>query len=178
MTYWCTKKRTYGRTRVTVTLNVLAVVMVGATKFHKILIETIPWFREQTLQAYPVVVARISCHDKFSGKQTLNFFFRYNIDSQWFFYLRILHLLRISLSLGCKVLFQRVPGCNIMTDFAWKIVLWTHKFAVGLISVVPIIYYNQKSFVYMQPIDEWMEFWESIIIGKILKQKNFIFIYI
>ena len=68
---------------VTVTLNALAVVMVGATKFHKILIETIP-FREQTLHAYPVVVARISCHDKFSGKvkQTLNFFFRYNIDSQ------------------------------------------------------------------------------------------------
>ena len=30
----------------------------------------------------------------------------------------------------------------------------------------------------MQPIDEWMEFWESIFIGKILKQKDFIFIYI
>ena len=38
--------------------------------------------------------------------------------------------------------------------------------------------YNQKSFVYMQLIDDWMEFWESIIIRKILKQKNFIFIYI
>ena len=151
--------------------------MKGATKFHKILVKTIP-FREQTLHAYPVVVARISCHDKFSGKQTLNLFFRYNIDSQWFFYLRILHLLRISLSLRCKVLFQRVPGCNIMTDFAWKIVLWTHKFAVGLISVVPMIDYNRKSFVYMQPIDDWMEFGELIIIGKILKQKNFIFIYI
>ena len=61
------KRRTYGRTRVTVTLNALAVVMVGATKFHKILIKTIP-FREQTLHAYPVVVARISCHDKFSGE--------------------------------------------------------------------------------------------------------------
>ena len=56
-------------------------------------------------------------------------------------------------------------------------VLWTRKFAVGLISVVPMIDYNRKSFVYMQPID-WMEFWELIIIRKILKQKNFIFIYI
>ena len=43
-------------------------------------------------------------------------------------------------------------------------------------SVVPMIDYNRKSFIYMQPIDDPMEFWELIIIGKILKQKNFIFI--
>ena len=41
-----------------------------------------------------------------------------------------------------------------------------------------MINYNKKSLVYMQLIDDWMEFWELIIIGKILKQKNFIFIYI
>ena len=40
-------------------------------------------------------------------------------------------------------------------------------------SVVPMIDYNRKSFIYMQPINDRMEFWESIIIGKILKQKNF-----
>ena len=39
-----------------------------------------------------------------------------------------------------------------------------------------MIDYNRKSFIYMQPINDQMEFWESIIIGKILKQKNFFFI--
>ena len=39
-----------------------------------------------------------------------------------------------------------------------------------------MIHYNQKSFIYMQPIDDRMELWESIIIGKIFKQKNFIYI--
>ena len=43
-------------------------------------------------------------------------------------------------------------------------------------SVVPMIDYNRKSFIYMQPIINRLEFWESIIIGKIFKQKNFIFI--
>ena len=52
---------------------------------------------------------------------------------------------------------------------------WSYKFLV-FSSVAPMIDYNQKLFIYMQPIDDWMEFWESIIIGKILKQKNFIFI--
>ena len=36
-----------------------------------------------------------------------------------------------------------------------------------------MIGYNRKLFIYMQPIDDRIEFWESIIIGKILKQKNF-----
>ena len=49
-----------------------------------------------------------------------------------FFYLRILHLLHIILSLGCKVFFQRVPGCNCIADLSLKIVFWTHNFAVGL----------------------------------------------
>ena len=43
-------------------------------------------------------------------------------------------------------------------------------------SVVPMIDYNRKSFIYMQPIINRLEFWESFIIGKIFKQKNFIFI--
>ena len=51
---------------------------------------------------------------------------------QWFCYLRILHLLRRILSLGCKVFIQRVPGCNSIADLSLKIVFWTHKFAVGL----------------------------------------------
>ena len=42
-------------------------------------------------------------------------------------------------------------------------------------GVVPMIDYNRKSLIYMQPIDDQMEFWESIIIGKILKQKYFYF---
>ena len=41
-------------------------------------------------------------------------------------------------------------------------------------SVVPMIDYK-KSFIYKQLIDDQMEFWESIIIRKILKQKNSIF---
>ena len=45
-----------------------------------------------------------------------------------------------------------------------------------LISVVPMIDYNRKSFIYLQPIIDRLEFWESIIIGKILQEKNFIFI--
>ena len=44
------------------------------------------------------------------------------------------------------------------------------------ISVVPMIDYNRKSFIYLQPIIDRLGFWESIIIGKIPKQKNFIFI--
>ena len=43
-------------------------------------------------------------------------------------------------------------------------------------SVVPMIDYNQKSFIYLQPIIDLLVFWESIIIGKILQEKNFIFI--
>ena len=43
-------------------------------------------------------------------------------------------------------------------------------------SVVPMIDYSRKSFIYMQPIIDRLEFWESIIIGKILKQKKFNFI--
>ena len=39
------------------------------------------------------------------------------------------------LSLGCKVLFQRVPGCSITADMSLKMVLWTHKLAVGLIDM-------------------------------------------
>ena len=39
------------------------------------------------------------------------------------------------LSLGCKGLFQRVPGCNSIADLSLKIVFWTHKFAVGLIDM-------------------------------------------
>ena len=38
-----------------------------------------------------------------------------------------------------------------------------------------MIDYNWKSFIYMQPIDDRMEFWESIKVAKILKQKNFFF---
>ena len=41
-------------------------------------------------------------------------------------------------------------------------------------SVVPMIDYNQKPFIYMQPIDDRMELWESIIMGKIFKQMNYI----
>ena len=29
-----------------------------------------------------------------------------------------------------KFSFQRVPGCNGIADLSFKIVLWTHKFAV------------------------------------------------
>ena len=43
-------------------------------------------------------------------------------------------------------------------------------------SVVPMIDYNRKSFIYIQPIINRLEFWESFIIRKIFKQKNFIFI--
>ena len=43
-------------------------------------------------------------------------------------------------------------------------------------KVAPMIDYNRKSFIYMQRIDDRMEFLESIIIGKILKQKNLFFI--
>ena len=39
-----------------------------------------------------------------------------------------------------------------------------------------MIDYNRKSFIYLQPINDRLEFWESIIIGKILQEKNFIFI--
>ena len=34
-------------------------------------------------------------------------------------------------SFAHKFLFQRVPGCNSFADFSLKIVLRTHKFAVG-----------------------------------------------
>ena len=34
-----------------------------------------------------------------------------------------------------KFLFQRVPGCNSIADLSLKIVLWTHKFAVGHIDM-------------------------------------------
>ena len=34
-----------------------------------------------------------------------------------------------------KFLFQRVPGCNGIADLSWKIVFWTHKFAVWLIDM-------------------------------------------
>ena len=55
------------------------------------------------------------------------------------------------------------------TDLLWK--------RSPSASVVPMIDYNQKSFIYIQPIINRLEFWESIIaIGKILKQKKIIFI--
>ena len=47
---------------------------------------------------------------------------------QWFCYLRILHLLRISFYFSES---QGVQGCNNVADLALKIVFWTHKFAVG-----------------------------------------------
>ena len=50
------------------------------------------------------------------------------------------------------------------------------KRAALIASVVPMIDYNRKSFIYLQPIIDRLEFWESIIIGKILQEKNFIFI--
>ena len=34
-----------------------------------------------------------------------------------------------------KFLFQRVPGCNSIADLSLEKVLWTHKFAVGLIGM-------------------------------------------
>ena len=34
-------------------------------------------------------------------------------------------------SFAHKFLFQRVPGCNSIADLSLKIVLRTHKFAVG-----------------------------------------------
>ena len=37
--------------------------------------------------------------------------------------------------------------------------------------------YNRKSFIYMKQIIYQLAFWELIIIGKIFKQKKFIFIY-
>ena len=43
--------------------------------------------------------------------------------TQWFCYLRILHLLRISFYFSES---QRVPGCNSMADLSLKIVFWTH----------------------------------------------------
>ena len=43
--------------------------------------------------------------------------------------------LLIIFSLGCKVLFQGVPGCNGIADLSGKIVFWTHKFAVGPIDM-------------------------------------------
>ena len=49
-------------------------------------------------------------------------------------------------------------------------------FKVTATSVVPMIDYNRKSFIYLQPIIDRLEFWELIIIGKILQEKNFIFI--
>ena len=45
-----------------------------------------------------------------------------------FFYLRILHLLRISFYF---IESQRVPRCNSMADWSLKTVFWTHKIAVG-----------------------------------------------
>ena len=47
---------------------------------------------------------------------------------QWFCYLRILHLLRISFYISES---RRVPGCNSIGDLSLKIVCRTHKFAVG-----------------------------------------------
>ena len=44
-----------------------------------------------------------------------------------------------------------------------------------LLSVVPMIDYNRKSFIYMQLIDDRMEFWESIIIGKNPQANEFLF---
>ena len=34
-------------------------------------------------------------------------------------------------SFAHKLLFQRVPGCHSIADLSFKIVFWTHKFAVG-----------------------------------------------
>ena len=52
----------------------------------------------------------------------------------------------------------------------------TMIFVLTTDSIVPMIDYNRKSFIYLQPIIDRLEFWESIIIRKIPKQKNFIFI--
>ena len=47
---------------------------------------------------------------------------------QWFCYLHILHLLRISFYFSES---QWTPGCNSIADLSLKIVFWIHKFAVG-----------------------------------------------
>ena len=52
----------------------------------------------------------------------------YQFYLQWFCYLHILHLLRISFYFSKS---QGVPGCNNIADLSLKIVFWTHKFAVG-----------------------------------------------
>ena len=36
---------------------------------------------------------------------------------------------------GMQFLFQPVPECNGIADLSWKIVFWTHKFAVGPIDM-------------------------------------------
>ena len=53
---------------------------------------------------------------------------------------------------------------------------WILQFPKAIISIVPMIHYNRKSYIYMQPIDDRMEFLESIIIRKFLEEKNFFFI--
>ena len=49
-----------------------------------------------------------------------------------------------------------------------------HTFKVAG-SVDPMIDYNRKLFIYLQPIDDRMELWELIIIGKNLQAKEFHF---
>ena len=62
------------------------------------------------------------------GKEWAGPFFPPLHNAQWFCYLRILHLLRISFYFSES---RRVPGCNSIADLSLKIVFWTHKFAVG-----------------------------------------------
>ena len=47
----------------------------------------------------------------------------------------ILHLLRIILSLGCKVFISANPRLQKCCRLVIKIVFWTQKFAVGLIDM-------------------------------------------
>ena len=58
-------------------------------------------------------------------------------------------------------------------DLHVKQVLAFRKVGDLLASVVPMIDYNRKSLIYMQPIIDRLDFWESIIIGKILKQTKY-----
>ena len=54
---------------------------------------------------------------------------------QWFCYLRILHFLLLLLSLGIKVFISASPRMQWYCRLSWKIVFWTHKFAVWLIDM-------------------------------------------
>ena len=65
---------------------------------------------------------------------------------------------------------------NYFREQLMLFVPWRNEQRDLLGSVVPMIDFNRKSFIYLQPIIDRLEFLESIIIGKIPKQNNFIFI--